>query len=529
MELHGKNVIGGIFSGENSKTFHGVDPSTSTTLEPAFYEATDSEIDAALVGAEKAFSVYRSKTPEQRATFLEKVAEEVEALGEALIDRADAETALGRPRLSGERGRTVGQLRMFASLIRKGSWVDARIDHADPNRTPVPKPDVRRMRIPIGPCVVFGASNFPLAFSAAGGDSASALAAGCPVVLKAHPAHPGTSEMVTHAFLAAARATGMPEGLFSMIHGTSPEVSVALVTHPLTKAVGFTGSLRAGRALFNAAAARPEPIPVYAEMGSVNPTFVFPGVLKDGQRFSEGFFGSMTLGVGQFCTNPGLVVGMETEEMGKFKETLGALVEVSEPETMLHAGILSAYEAGVEKFSSTSGVTPLARCRKETHPNRTQAGAALFSTNANTFLGTKLLGEELFGPSTLLVGCHSNEEMLEVARSLEGSLTASVHGTPEELAGAADLIRILERKAGRLLFNGFPTGVEVCAAMQHGGPYPATTDSRITSVGAAAIERFARPVAFQNFPDEALPLELRNKNERGIWRLVDNQLTMEDA
>jgi NADP-dependent aldehyde dehydrogenase len=410
---------------------------------------------------------------------------------------------------------------MFAEVVREGSWVEASIDHAEPERKPIPKPDLRRMLVPLGPVAVFGASNFPLAFSVAGGDTASALAARCPVVVKAHPAHPGTSELVARAVSSAVEEAGLPAGVFSLIQGASPSVSLAVVEHAATKAVGFTGSLRAGRALFDAAARRPEPIPVYAEMGSTNPVFALPDALRQrAEEFAEGLKQSVTLGVGQFCTNPGLVVGLRGEALERFLARADELFAAAPPGTMLHAGILKTYEENVGRLrhlgfkSSRPTATPDESC--------TQASAYLFSTDASVFLEHRELSEEVFGPTTVVVACETADQLRQVVENLEGSLTATIHGTPDDLREFAWLVPLLANKAGRLVFNGFPTGVEVCASMQHGGPYPATTDARSTSVGTAAIKRFARPVCYQNFPQEALPVELRDENERGIWRLVNN-------
>jgi NADP-dependent aldehyde dehydrogenase len=377
--------------------------------------------------------------------------------------------------------------------------------------------------------VVFGVSNFPLAFSAAGGDSASALAAGCPVVLKAHPAHPGTSEMVTRALLKAAEETGMPAGVFSMVQGTSHEVGLRLVTHPRTQAVGFTGSLKAGRALFDAAARRARPIPFYAEMGSVNPLFVLPSALRDRmEAFSEGYLGSLTLGVGQFCTNPGLLVGIEGEFWDPFLEKIATDIKGLACGMMLHQGIKHAFEEGVAKLQEHPKVRLVAVSEIAPSTERTEVGTFLFETDSASFLSDRSLKEEVFGPVGLTVRCRDMEEMEAVAGAIEGSLTASVHGSEQELLDSQHLVGILTRRTGRLVFNGFPTGVEVCSSMMHGGPYPATTDSRVTSVGTAAIDRFARPVCYQSFPQDALPVELRNRNERKIWRRVDNCLTQED-
>ena len=486
-----------------------------------FEEASTAHVDRAANEAARAFDAYRRVPPDARAAFLERIAAAIEA-SDDLVSTAHQETALPKPRLTGERARTAGQLRMFASLVQEGSWVDARIDRARPDRTPLPKPDIRRMLVPIGPVAVFGASNFPLAFSVAGGDTASALAAGCPVVVKAHPAHPATSEIAARAVIAAAQESGMPAGVFSLLHSTSNDIARALVQHPQIKAVGFTGSLRAGRALFDAAAARPEPIPVYAEMGSVNPVFVLPGALAErGTAIAEGLKDSVTLGVGQFCTNPGLTIALADARFADFTRQLEALMQAAPAGTMLTPAICRSYEAGVRRLSAIAGVTAIGSAVS----HESEGQPALFATDAAVLLQHHEVAEEVFGPSTVLVRCRSRDELYAVARQLEGQLTATIHGTPADLEEYRDLISILEQKAGRLLVNGFPTGVEVCPSMQHGGPYPATTDSRSTSVGTAAIHRFARPVAYQNFPQSLLPAELEDGNPRNIWRLVDGELT----
>lgn len=522
MELHGKNFIGSRTSGKGSVTFQGYNPVKGSSLAPSFHEATADEVDQAAGLAQTAFHPYRELTPHARANFLDQIAQEIMQLGDELIARANAETALPVDRLVAERGRTCNQLRMFAELIREGSWVEASIDRAIPDRKPVPKPDLRRMLIPIGPVAVFGASNFPLAFSVAGGDTASALAAGCTVVVKAHPAHPGTSELAARAIDAAADGAGMPEGTFSMVHGLNNEVSLNLVRHSAIKAVGFTGSQQGGRALFYAAASRSEPIPVYAEMGSINPVFVLPSALQERcDVFAEGLKQSVTLGVGQFCTCPGLVVGLADANMDRLIDRMSSLIAGAQPATMLHPGILLQFEEGVTRFSRIDGIH---MTRSQTVPDRTRTEAAptVFTAEAPVFLGNNEVAEELFGPSTMIVRCKSRDEMMDVARSLAGHLTATLQGTMEDLAEFAPLVRLLENRVGRLIFNGFPTGVEVCPSIHHGGPYPATTDVRSTSVGTAAIKRFARPICYQNFPDRALPAELRNQNQRNIWRLVDN-------
>ena len=521
MELHHQSILAcqTDTSGQAQTTF------TSHAGTGAFAEANAWHVDQSMTAAVQAFEALRQISPEQRAAFLDRVAEEIVALGDELIECAHVESALPKERLTGERGRTVNQLKAFAEVVREGSWVEARIDRAQPERQPLPKPDIRRMLIPVGPVAVFAASNFPLAFSVAGGDTASAWAAGCPVVVKAHPAHPATSEMVARAVAKAVEACAMPPGMFSLLQGVSHELGAALVKHPLTKAVGFTGSLRAGRALFDAAAQRPEPIPVYAEMGSVNPVFILPGALRErAEALAEGLKGSVTMGVGQFCTCPGLAVGLRDEHFARFAGKLGELIESAAPAPMLYPSIAQAYAAGVTRLSALEGVHAVT-ARATTDAAKNEAGAALFTTDAVTFLRKHELSEELFGPSTVVVGCDERAQLETIARNLEGHLTATIHGTPEDLAEYAWLVDILATKAGRLIFNGYPTGVEVCPSMQHGGPYPATTDARTTSVGTAAIQRFARPVAYQGFPQDALPIELQNANARGIWRLVDNQLT----
>jgi alpha-ketoglutaric semialdehyde dehydrogenase len=525
LELHGLNIIGNSASAEGTETFTATNPATGAGLDTVFHIATEAEVGQAVELAAQAFPQYRGLPAEARAAFLERIAEEIVELGDALLEIANKETGLPLPRLTGERGRTVGQLKMFAALLREGSWVEARIDTALPDRQPLPRPDLRRMLLPIGPVAVFGASNFPFAFSVAGGDTASALAAGCPVVVKAHPAHPGTSELVGRAIERAALVTGMPVGVFAMVHGMK-ETGLALVRHPKLEAVGFTGSLGAGRALFDAAAARPKPIPVYAEMGSINPVFILPGALQErGEKIAEGLAQSVTLGVGQFCTNPGVVVGLESEHLTTFLQNAAERLSAVAPGTMLYPNIRKAYEQGTERLRHTPGVWTKSQPQTAADAGRTQANAVLFSTDAAHFVGQHALREEVFGPSSLVVACGTPEELESVANSLEGQLTATVHATAADLKRYRGLISILETKVGRLLFNGFPTGVEVSAAMQHGGPYPATSDSRTTSVGTAAILRFVRPLCYQDCPQELLPAELQDANPLQIWRLVDAQWT----
>jgi alpha-ketoglutaric semialdehyde dehydrogenase len=525
MELHGRNFIGVDLSARGEKVFQASNPATSQKLEPPFHEATEDEIDEALELAEDAFCEAREKRL-CVAPLLHALADEILSLGSDLIGRAVAETGLPEARFIGERARTVAQIRMFAELVEEGSWVDARIDRSIPDREPLPKPDLRQMLVPIGPVVVFGASNFPLAFSVPGGDTASALAAGNPVVVKAHPAHPGTSELVATAFRRAISKSNIPAGFFSMLHGAGYDIGISLVRHPRVEAVGFTGSLQGGRALFDEAAARPRPIPVFAEMGSINPVFVLPSALKErAGELAQNLYQSMTLGVGQFCTNPGLVVGLKGAELDELLEKLRALTSACAPATMLHAGIRDAYEAGIKDMSQTAGVGLVSQSVSDPDPLRTEVRATVLTTDAKTFVGNANLSNEVFGPSTLVVTCENVEELGAVAHNLKGHLTGTIHGGPEDLTQHRPLIATLEKKVGRLIFNGVPTGVEVCSSMHHGGPYPATTDARATSVGANAIKRFARPVCYQDFPDDALPPELRNQNERGIWRLVDGEFS----
>ena len=525
MELHGKNIFGTEIAEGGANAFRAFDPRSGKKLDPPFAEATEKMVDQALRRAEEAFQDYSCRPGEEKAEFLDSIAGEILRLDDALIQRASAETGLPEERLRGERARTVAQIQMFASLIREGSWVEASIDRALPDRKPIPKPDIRRMLRPIGPVAVFGAGNFPLAFSVAGGDTASALAAGNPVVFKAHPGHPGTSEMVARAIGRAIVKNGMRDGLFSLLQGTSHQLGQWLVAHPLTRAVGFTGSFKGGRSLFDAASRRPEPIPVYAEMGSINPVFVLPGALRErSEAIAEGLKQSVTLGVGQFCTCPGLVVGLRDAAMDRMIERVADLMRRTPPATMLHPIILEGYQDGIRKVRNTAGVEAHLS-ENDPDESRTEACAALFVTDAQTFLKNAALHSEVFGPSTIVVRCVEKGELEKIAGTLEGHLTAAIHGTSDDLAENAKLVALLERKVGRLIFNGFPTGVEVCPSMHHGGPYPATTDAKYTSVGTAAIKRFVRPICYQSFPQEFLPAELQNDNPKKIWRLIDGEWT----
>lgn len=514
MKLTGENFIGSKRSAGNNKTFQAVNPATRESLETIFHEATTAEVNEAVERASEAFREYSKMSEEKKAEFLETIGDEIMALGDDLIERCMAESGLPEGRLTGERGRTVNQLKLFADVVRNGSWVDARIDTGEP--------DVRSMRKSLGPVGVFGASNFPLAFSVAGGDTASALAAGCPIVLKAHPSHPGTCEMVAQAIQIAIEKTGMPEGVFSMVHGNSHEVGLAIVRHPKIKAVGFTGSFGGGKALFDEANKRPEPIPVYAEMGSTNPVFILPGALKERKdKIAEELSSSVSLGVGQFCTNPGLVFHEQSDDAESFKSALTQNMQKISAGVMLNEGIKKNYQFGLSKLSGIKGVEILAKGKE--NGNGFRGEAALLQAPASTYFENQDIEEEVFGPSTVLITSSGKEELIKAAKKLKGHLTATILGTEEDLEEYAELIDILEQKVGRLIFNGYPTGVRVCHSMIHGGPFPATTDSRTTSVGTKAIERFARPVSYQDFPNATLPDELKDGNPLGIWRLVDGE------
>jgi 2,5-dioxopentanoate dehydrogenase len=484
-------------------------------------DATPDQINAAASSAAAAFSQTRTTSGAERATLLEAIAREIEGLGEALLTTAHAETALPMARLTGERARTLNQIRIFAAMAREGSWVCARIDKGAPERKPLPKPDVRAMLLPVGPVVVFGASNFPLAISVAGTDTICALAAGCPVLVKAHPGHPETSRMVAGAISSAVKSCNLPAGTFSMLYGASHEVGLALVRHPAVTAVAFTGSEKGGRALFDAANARPIPIPVFAEMGSINPVFILPEALAARpEALANTFVQSLTMGVGQFCTNPGLVVVCEGPGLDQFSKALDAAVTAVAPAPMLNAGILGSFESGVAGLEESQGVQRLAKSGAAA----AQASCSVFETTAKVFGDTPKLAHEVFGPTSLLVRCASSVEMLNVAANLKGQLTASVHSHGSDLSRFGNLLQTLEQKVGRIVFDGFATGIEVCAAMNHGGPYPASTNAQFTSIGHASIYRFVRPVAYQNTPEAALPLELRDSNPLGIRRLENETL-----
>ncbi|SFG35840.1 NADP-dependent aldehyde dehydrogenase [Novosphingobium sp. CF614] len=489
--------------------FTAIDPRRATPLSPSFSSATRADAAEAARLADEAFVDYAATSPNERATFLDALADAIDVIGDPLIERAMAETGLPRPRLEGERGRTTQQLRLFAAFLRAGGGLDPVIDPALPGRAPLPRPDVRRINLPLGPVAVFGASNFPLAFSVAGGDTAAALAAGCPVVVKGHPAHPGTGELIARAIIRTVGERGLPPGTFSYLPGETEELGAALVADPRIKAVGFTGSRAGGLALMRVAADRAVPIPVYAEMSSINPVLLLPAALEArAEALAEGFVQSLTLGSGQFCTNPGLVLACEGPALDRFMAAAGAALSACPASTMLTAGIHAAYEAGVNALIENDAARLLARGGKAAAPY--EAVGALFETLAGDFLAQPALGNEVFGPSSLIVRCENIEEMARVASAMEGQLTATIHIDEADKPAAARLLPVLTARAGRILANGWPTGVEVCHAMVHGGPFPATSDGHTTSVGTLAMSRFLRPVCFQDLPGELLPPALRD-------------------
>jgi alpha-ketoglutaric semialdehyde dehydrogenase len=519
IRVSGDLLIGSECVRSKERSFRAVNPASNVPLEPAFSFATSADVETACVLAWAAFHAYSDMPLERRARFLEAIATNIVELGDILIERAMAETGLPRARLEGERARTVGQLKLFADVVRAGEWLDLRVDCRQPDRKPLPRPDLRERHIPLGPVAVFGASNFPLAFSVAGGDTASALAAGCPVVVKGHPAHPGTGELVGRAIQAAARNCRMPEGVFSLLLG-AVETGAALVADARIKAVGFTGSRGGGMALVRIANARPEPIPVYAEMSSINPVYLLPAALSArAETIGRDFITSLTMGAGQFCTNPGLVFALAGADLDRFVAAAGDALRASAPAPMLTPAIHQAYETGVRALAQHNCVETIARGRLGEGVNQGQG--ALFATNARDFMSDARLAHEVFGSSSLVVRCPDVETLAAVSEKLEGQLTATLHMEPADVEIARRLLPILERKAGRILANGWPTGVEVGHAMVHGGPFPATSDSRTTSVGSLAIRRFLRPVCYQDLPDDLLPEELRDENRSRLPLLLD--------
>jgi len=526
--LLGFSIINGEPHKVSGGTFKGFNPTTGEKLEPDFHYASVDDLNRAADLAEEAFESYRNTAPGVRAKFLRHIAAGIEGIADALVDRANHETGLPEARLRGELARTSNQLRLFANLAEEGSWVNARIDPAEPERKPLPRADIRSMLRPLGPVAVFGSSNFPLAFSVAGGDTASALAAGNTVIVKAHSAHPGTSELVGQVIANSVRENGLHPGTFALLFGHGTEVGTALVKHPKIRAVGFTGSLHGGKALMDLCAARPEPIPCFTEMSSVNPVFVLPEALGTrATQIGAGLFASFTLGVGQFCTKPGLVFLPANADADTLAAELKKQVEAATCQPMLTEGISKSYKSGVGQRAGHNAVRTIAQAQAAADLKSSYAVPALFEISGQDLVRNPELAGEVFGPSTLVIRYRDRDEMLALAREVEGQLTATLHATENDLRQYPDLVNILERKAGRLIVNGYPTGVEVCHAMVHGGPFPATSDSRFTSVGALAIYRFARPVCYQDFPQSVLPDALKDENPNGILRMINGQYTRE--
>lgn len=523
MDIKGEMLIGAQTVRGTQGVLRGFDPARGVELEPDFGIASDADVARACELAEQAAPAYAALPLERRAAFLEAIAQRILDLGDALVERAQAESGLPAARLQGERQRTVGQLRLFARVVRDGNWIDATIDPALPERKPLPRSDLRLRKIGLGPVAVFGASNFPLAFSVAGGDTASALAAGCPVVVKAHEAHPGTSELVARAVRQAVVDCEMPEGVFSLLVGPGRTVGAALVRHPAIQAVGFTGSRQGGLALVKLAQERPQPIPVFAEMSSINPLYLLPAALRArGEAIGRDFVDSLTMGVGQFCTNPGLVIALDGPDLERFVSAASAALTQKPAGTMLTRGIGDAYRDARRKLAGQAQVQTLAE--GQAGEGGCSGAAGFFATTAEAFLAAPALSEEVFGPSSLLVRCRDEDEILRVTAQLEGQLTATLQVDEADYPLARKLLPQLERTVGRILVNGFPTGVEVCHAMVHGGPFPSTSNGAFTSVGASAIDRFLRPVCYQDFPDALLPEPLKEGNPLGIWRLRDGEL-----
>ena len=513
------SLIGSSRGEQTGSTFRAVNPKTGTNSETEYSHSTEGEVQRSCELAQLATQSMAALSAKDKADFLRLVADRIDGAVDQIVSVMTAETGLPEARVRGETGRTSGQLRMFAGLVEEGSWVDARIDRAIPERQPIPKPDLRAMLRPVGPVAVFCASNFPLAFSVAGGDTASAWAAGCPVIVKAHHAHPGTALLVGQLIVQAVKESGLPEGAFSLLFGEGRTIGQALVKNSLIKAVGFTGSRSGGRALFDLASQRKEPIPVFAEMSSINPIFLLPELTEEKmEEIAEGLYTSATLGVGQFCTNPGIVFYPDNKEGAIFRNVYVEKMKLFTASSMLHRGIRESYDLEIQEIAKQEGVEELFRSDAPVGGGGCDVGTCVLSTTLDSFLNNSKLASEIFGPATLLVSYQNKDDLLKVANGLEGQLTASLFGLEENLSEYENLLDILETKAGRLLFNQFPTGVEVCESMVHGGPYPATTDSRTTSVGTGAILRFARPVCYQGFPDDFLPIELGDGNLNKISR-----------
>lgn len=522
--ITGKNHVGFEFSAKGNKTYKTFNPLLNKENEATHVEASSEEIEEATILAAEAFKTYKTVSGAKKAEFLNAIADEILALDDALISTYCSETGLPEGRAKGERGRTVGQLRSFADLVSEGSWVEAAIDTAQPDRQPMPKSDIRKLLVPLGPVVVFGASNFPLAYSTAGGDTAAALASGCPVIVKSHPMHAGTGELVASAIVKAAQKTGMPNGIFSNLNSSGVDVGVQLVKHPQVKAVGFTGSIKGGRALYNMAAERNEPIPVFAEMGSINPVVILPEALQQrGTDLAKTYAGSITLGTGQFCTNPGLILGLKSDGLSQFIKTLSDEIVKIEPSCMLHPNIKNAYQKNKEHTIAQSHTEVVANYSGEVKENH--AIQAILTVNGDAFLNNKTLHQEVFGPFSVVVQCKDAKELETIILHLEGQLTGTVISESGEVNNYSSVISALQNRVGRLIFNGVPTGVEVCPSMVHGGPYPSSTDSRFTAVGIHSIKRWVRPFSYQDWPNNLLPEELKNENPLGISRLVNNSQT----
>jgi 2,5-dioxopentanoate dehydrogenase len=528
MVLTGSNLIAGAQSHSGPQTFTSINPRTRAAGDVLFHDATPAEINQAVEAAAEAYRITRNYPAEKLADFLDAVADEIEALGDALLETADMETGLGTtPRLAGERGRTTNQLRAFGNLLREGSYVEAIIDTAQPDRQPAPRPDIRRMLFPIGAVAVFPPNNFPLAFSVAGGDTASAFAAGCPVIVKAHPSHPATSELVGQTITRVVGEYGFPPGFFSLLQGKEIQVGQALISHPGLEAVAFTGSLRGGRAIYNSAASRPRPIPVYAEMGSINPVVVLPGAIAAGpDQLAGALVDSVTLGAGQYCTSPGLVLVLDSPETDRFIEKVTGLMAARQPGVLLNAAVEQGLVQAVSQTMERPAVQTLTGGQPVDNGGYCYTNTVL-QTTAAAFRADDSLQEEHFGPVTLFVKCESINDLKATVDALHGNLTGSVHAADDERETVREVFDLLRERVGRVILNGFPTGVEVIHAMQHGGPYPASTVSTSTSVGMTAIKRFLRPVAFQNLPDELLPDALKNANPLYIWRIVNGEYTRE--
>lgn len=521
--LTGKQFIAGTLSAAGTARFTAHDPAKGIAIEPEFIEATSDEIDQAVIAADACFDEYRKKSAREIAIFLEAIAAELVEAGEELDQRVHAETGLPFPRIQFEKLRAANQAKLFAEVVRDGTWLGARIDLPSQSPGSLTPSDVRQTQMPIGPVAVFGASNFPLAISVLGNDSISALAAGCPVIVKAHPGHPGTCELLAQIMLRAIEKCGMPSGIFSMVQGASHRVGHELVSHSLIAGVGFTGSLAGGRALFNVAMQREVPIPFFAEMGSINPVFLLPSALANPKDLARGFVKAMTAGMGQLCTQPGLLIVDSDSDFHPFLSVVNELIAKTKPETMLHQGIYKSFLSGIELLSAKESVQLVSKSEIENSNSVCSTGPILMTTKSEDFLNQPDLQSELFGPSTLLVQCEKRESMLDIAKALKGSLTATIHGTEKELEENHELVGVLERKAGRLIFNGFPPGVPVCHAMHHGGPYPATIDGKHTSIGTASILRWGRTVCYMDFPQSCLPVELKNSDD-ATWRMIDGKM-----